>query len=674
MKSFVFLIAFVLSPLFVYGQQASTGIDRSFMDTSARPGTDFFRYSCGGWMKSHPLTAEYSSYGVTEVLYDENQKQLRQLIEDFSKHSQTKGSLQQKIGSLYRLAMDSTRRNREGLAPIKPYLQRIDSIQSKQEYQLVCAQMEREGLSTMMFELGVDADQQDASSNLVCTYQGGLGLGSRDYYVNTDSATLKIIAAYRLYLTQLFQLIGQSEADAQAKTADVLRIEQSIAQASYSAVKLRDVEGNYHKMTYLRLLADYPGIDWSGTLLMLGFPSITHISVSQPEPIHAVERILQSTSLEDLKTYAVSRILMASANELDDQWRATSFEFSKVLRGAKVDRPRWKRAVSMVNEILGMAVGKMYVEKYFPESSKRQMLTLVDNLKKAFEERIQAVTWMQPATKRQAIDKLHHFIVKIGYPDTWRDYNGLQVDDSLSYFANLRRAAVYEYDYQIQKKVNKPVDKSEWLMTPQTINAYYNPSTNEICFPAGILQPPFFISTADEAYNYGGIGATIGHEMTHGFDDQGSQFDKDGNVKNWWTQRDKEEFNKRTKVISNYFSGITLLPGLKINGELTLGENIADHGGLKIAWLAYKNATKNHPLPTVDGLTADQRFFIAYGITWAENIQPELLRLYNTSDPHAPAKWRVDGALPQIDEWYKAFNIKRSDPLYVPKAKRVDIW
>ena len=316
----------------------------------------------------------------------------------------------------------------------------------------------------------------------------------------------------------------------------------------------------------------------------------------------------------------------------------------------------------------------MYVEKYFPESSKRQMLTLVDNLKKAFEERIQAVTWMQPATKRQAIDKLHHFIVKIGYPDTWRDYNGLQVDDSLSYFANLRRAAVYEYDYQIQKKVNKPVDKSEWLMTPQTINAYYNPSTNEICFPAGILQPPFFISTADEAYNYGGIGATIGHEMTHGFDDQGSQFDKDGNVKNWWTQRDKEEFNKRTKVISNYFSGITLLPGLKINGELTLGENIADHGGLKIAWLAYKNATKNHPLPTVDGLTADQRFFIAYGITWAENIQPELLRLYNTSDPHAPAKWRVDGALPQIDEWYKEFNIKRSDPLYVPKAKRVDIW
>lgn len=663
-----------LAAIQAFGQGQISGIDRKNLNLSIKPGNDFYEYSVGGWTKAHPLTPEYSSYGVTEELAERNRQQIRELIEGFAAHSQKKGTLEQKIGSLYNLAMDSTRRNKEGWLPLKPYLEQIYAIKNKKEFQVVSAQMERKGIGCCMFNFGAEADIHNATMNIVSIYQGGISMGERDYYLKEDTATVKIRNAYKKYVQSLFELVGNEEATANKKMQAVLAIETRIARASYGAVKLRDVEGNYHKKTYSQLINDFPGIDWGSIFLCAGYPAFKDVNVSQPEPIHEVEKILSETSLDDLKAYAEFKTIADGANSLDDKFRAVSFEFSKAMTGISQDRPRWKRAVGVVNNVMGMAVGKMFVEKYFPESSKKRMLELVNNLQTALKERIQAATWMSDATKRQAIDKLNGFYVKIGYPDKWKDYSKLQINDSLSYYENLVNASEFAIDDYIQRHVNKPVDKEEWLMTPQTINAYYNPTTNEICFPAGILQPPFFIPEADDAYNYGACGSTIGHEMTHGFDDQGSQFDKYGNVNNWWTEEDKKNFEKRSKVMADYFSNIKALPDMKLNGELTLGENIADNGGLNVAFQAFKNATKDRPLENKDGFTPDQRFFLAYGITWAENIRPELLRMYNTMDPHAPARWRVNGALPHIDAWYKAFNVKKGNKLYLPKAKRVDIW
>ena len=674
MKTSTIVMAFCLLGMVNGVQGQTSGIDKKNMDFSVKPGTDFFEYSGGGWMKAHPLTPEYSSYGVTQELAETNRKQIRALIESFASKPQQKGSLEQKIGSLYSLAMDSVRLNREGWKPLKPVLEKVKSIRNLKEYEIVVAQLGKQGISASMFDLGVDADIHNACMNLVSVSQGGLSMGERDYYLKDDTATVKVRNAFKKYVKSLFQMVGNDEATAEKKMQTVLGLETRIAKASYSAEKLRDVEGNYHKMSYSQLVNDYPGIDWGNILLCSGFPAINEVSVSQPEPIHEVEAIFKETPIEDLKTFAEYKVTADASGELDDNFRKVNFEFTKAMTGAMQDRPRWKRAVGVVNNVLGMAVGKMFVEKYFPESSKKRMLDIVHNLQTALSERIQSAKWMAPATKAQAIDKLKDFYVKIGYPDKWRDYSGMQINDSLSYYENLTHASEFIFSDYLQRHVNKPVDKTEWLMTPQTINAYYNPTTNEICFPAGILQPPFFIPEADDAYNYGAIGAVIGHEMTHGFDDQGSQFDKFGNVKDWWTPQDKKDFKARTKVMADFFSGIHALPDLKLNGQLTLGENLADNGGLNVAFQAFQNVTKNHPLGVKDGFTPEQRFFIAYGISWAEQIRPQLVRMYAASDPHSPACWRVNGALPQIDAWYKAFNIKKSDKLFIPKKKRVDVW
>lgn len=457
----------------------------------------------------------------------------------------------------------------------------------------------------------------------------------------------------------------------------VERIETRIAKASYSRTKLRDVESNYHKMTYARLLSDFPGIDWSTLFLTQGVPAVEEVSVNQPEPIHEVEKVLEECPLEDLKAYLYFNVVDNATGKLSDDFRAAAFEFySKTMSGAEQDRPRWKRAVQAVEGVLGMAIGKMYVEKYFPETSKQRMQKLVGDLQIALGQKIEAQQWMSAETKARAQEKLNAFYVKIGYPDEWMSYDALDIDESLSYYENMARAAKFSGDYYIERHVNKPVDRTEWLMTPQTINAYYNPTTNEICFPAGILQPPFFDAAADDAYNYGAIGVVIGHEMTHGFDDQGSQFDKDGNLSNWWTEADKKAFAERTAVMERFFNGIEVLPGLKANGKLTLGENIADHGGLNVAYLAFQNAQKAATKPAVakDGFTPEQRFFLSYSFLWANNVREEMLRKLTKTDPHSAGRWRVNGALPHIDAWYEAFNIKKKDPLFVPKAKRVDVW
>ena len=674
MKTKTLLVSFSMMATAACAQNLSSGIDKANMNLDVKPGADFYEYAAGGWLKTHPLDAEHPTNGAFVDLEEQNQKRIKGLIEEYSSTSQPKGSLGQKIGDLYNLMMDSVRLNREGAAPLKPVLAKIEAIKNKKEYQLVTAQLDRQGASAMMFGISVGADQRNASQNIVGISQGGIGLSERDYYLNDDEQTVKVRNAYKEYIKTLFQLVGDDEQTAQKKTDVLLAIETRIAKASYDNVKLRDVNANYHKIGYAQLISDFPGIDWGNIFLAQGFPPFAEVDLGQPEPIKEVEKILEETSLDDLKTYAEAKVISSATNSLSDEFRAASFKFNQTLSGVKQDRPRWKRAVGVVSGVLGEAIGKLYVEKYFPESSKQRMLDLVHNLQTALAERIDEALWMEQATKDQAKDKLSNFIIKIGYPDKWRDYSGLEIDPSLSLYDNLTRVTAFLTKDYIDRKVNKPVDKSEWQMTPQTVNAYYNPTTNEICFPAAILQAPFFDPEADDAVNYGAIGCVIGHEMSHGFDDQGCQFDKNGNQNNWWTAADKANYDKRTKVLEEYFSNYEVQPGKKINGKLTLGENIGDNGGLNIAFRAMSNLMKTKKLPVIDGFTPEQRFFLAWGRVWAANTSDEMTDYLLKVDPHSPNQARVNGALPHIDAWYDAFNVKKSDKMYVPKSKRAHIW
>lgn len=675
MKKKTFLLGLLLCATGAFAQgNLSSGIDLKNLDTSVKPGDDFYHYAAGGWLKSHPLDAEHVQNGAFTDLYEQSQKRIQDIILDFASKPQKQGTLGQKIGSLYNLLMDSVRLNREGWRPIKPTLDKIAAIKNRKEYQLVCAQLDRNGESTMMFGIGAGADQKDSEWNLVAVGQGGLGLGERDYYLSDDAQNKRVLEAYKQYLKKLFTLTGADEATAEKKTQAVIAIETEIAKASYDKVKQRDIDANYHKMTYTQLITDFPGIDWGNVFLASGFPAFDYVDVGQPEPIHAVEKILADTPLDDLKTYAEAKVISGATSELSDDFRAASFELRKAMVGSKQDQPRWKRAVAVVSDRLGEAIGKMYVERYFPESSKKRMLELVHNLQTALAQRIDEATWMGDATKAQAKDKLSNFIVKIGYPDKWKNYDGLQVNDSLSLYENLSNISRWATDDYIAKRVNKKVDKTLWQMTPQTINAYYDPSTNEICFPAAILQPPFFDPNADDAVNYGAIGGVIGHEMSHGFDDQGSQFDKYGNQRNWWTAQDKKNFDARTKVLADWFSSFEVLPGMKVNGKQTLGENIGDNGGLNISFRALQNSMKEHPLAVKDGFTPEQRFFLAWGRVWASNMTDEVVKYLLTVDVHSPNYARVNAALPMIDAWYKAFNVKKGDKMFVPKNKRAHVW
>lgn len=674
LKHLIPALAFAVTGASAQTTDLKSGLDRNDMDLSIKPGTNFFDYAGGNWRKSHPIPAEYSRYGSFEVLIENNERQLHDLIEQLAKESHPAGSLEQKIGDLYNLAMDSTRRNREGWTPIKGQLEQVAAVKTLKDLTILSGQLGRYGVESY-FGIGVGSDMKDSKMNIVGIQQGGLSLGNRDYYLENDEATQKIREAYKQYIVKMFRLVGDDEATAQKKMEAVFNIEMRIAKASKSMVELRDPEANYHKMTFNQLLNDYPGIDWSTLLLCSGFPAISYVDMGQPENIREIEKLIADTPIEDQKAYMAFKVIENASGQLSDDFRNATFDFyGRVMSGTTQDRARWKRAIGAVQGVLGEAVGKMYVEKYFPASSKERMIQLVRNLQKSLGERIKEQKWMSKETQEKALEKLNTFYVKIGYPDTWMDYSGLTIDPSKSYFENLCQASAFITDYYIQKDVNKPVDRTRWQMTPQTINAYYNPTTNEICFPAGILQPPFFNPEADDAANYGAIGVVIGHEMTHGFDDQGSQFDKDGNLKNWWTEADRKNFEARTKVMADFFSKIEVLPGLYANGQLTLGENIADHGGLNIAFQAFKEATAANPLPEKDGFTPEQRFFLAYAKVWIDNIRDEEIRNRTKNDPHSLGRWRVNGALPHIDAWYKAFNIGKKDPLYVPAKQRVDVW
>ena len=674
MKKRTLIAACLLAAMSANAQSQVSGIDKKNMNLNVKPGTDFYQYAAGGWLKSHPLDAEHTNNGAFTDLYEENQKRIQELILEYASKPQKKGTLEQKIGTFYNMLMDSVRLNREGWEPLKPTLARIAAVKSNKEYQLVTAELDRRGEGTMMFGIGVGADMRNASMNIVAIGQGGLGLGTRDYYLNEDPQTVKVREAYKTYMKNLFKMVGNDEATAAKKVEAIMAIETRIAKVSYSNVQLRDIDKNYHKMSYNDLVLNFPGIDWGNVFLQSGFPPFDAVDVGQPEPIHEVEKILADTKLDDLKAYAEIKVISGATSQLSDAFRAESFKFSSVLSGAQQDRPRWKRAVATVSGVFGEAIGKLYVAKYFPESSKQHMIRLVKNLQEALGQRIQEATWMSAATKAQAKDKLDNFIVKIGYPDKWRDYSGLQIDDKLSLYANMQNINEFLLQDELNRKVNKPVDKMEWGMTPQTINAYYNPTTNEICFPAAILQPPSFDPNADDAVNYGGIGAVIGHEMSHGFDDQGSQFDKTGNQRDWWTAQDKKNFQERSKVLVDHFGKVEVVNGKKVNGQLTLGENIGDNGGLNIAFRALQNSMKKKPLKTLDGFTPEQRFFLSWARVWAGNARPEYLEYLITVDPHSPNMARVNAALPEIDAWYDAFKIKKGDKLFIPANKRAHIW
>lgn len=675
MKAKKILLMMTMAASLTACNQQTTGLKLENMDTAVKPGTDFYQYACGGWIKNNPLKPEYSSYGSFDVVVEENQKRIRELIEDLASKPQERGSLGQKIGDLYALRMDSVRQNKEGVKPVLADMERVAKVKTTEELMTLLNQMNTEGVAFgELWGYYVGADMMVSTQNLLELSQGGYSI-ERDYYVKDDEANKKILEAYKKHVVKMFQLVGETADAAQQKMENVLKVEMRMAKAGRDNVALRDPASNYHKMSFADFQKDYEGFDWKTYFDMQGMTDIDSLSVGQPEAVKEALAVLKDTPVEVLKDFFLWQILDSSGGILGDKVYEEVFDFEgRILTGAKEPRPRWKRSVSAVNGILGEAVGQMYVEKYFPPANKARMEELIKNLQTALGERIDAQEWMSESTKKAAHEKLDAFYVKVGYPDKWRDYSKMNIDPQKSLYENMKEVAKWAHADMLARKWKKPVDRDEWHMTPQTVNAYYNPTTNEICFPAGILQYPFFDMEADDAFNYGAIGVVIGHEMSHGFDDQGRQFDKDGNFRDWWADGDGDKYNKRAQVIKDFFSAIKVLPDLNANGDLCCGENLGDHGGLKFAYAAFKNATKDHPLPVKDGFTPEQRFFLAYAGVWAENITEEAIRNQTTADPHSLGKWRVNGALPLIDAWYDAFGITESDPMFVPKEKRVKIW
>ena len=655
------------------GAEKSLAIDPSNMDTTVACGEDFYEYACGGWIKKNPLKPEYARYGSFDVLAENNQKQMRELIDELEKAENEPGSVAQKVGDLYKMGLDSVRLNKEGVSPISEALKNIASLDDKAAFASLVAQMHKEG-SSPFFQLYVGADEKNSSMNIVNLYQGGMSMGDRDYYLSEDSANVKIRDAYKKYINKLFTLAGYSAEKAVAAEKNVMNIETALAKVAFSREETRNPLKNYNKMAMTDFLKQMNGFDWKSYFSALGLDSLNEINPNQLPFIKGMDALVGGLTSEEIRDYLIFKQINTASSYLSDDFVQARFDFYvKVLSGQQELKPRWKRSLSVTDGALGEALGEMYVAKYFPPEAKERMLKLVENLRISLGEHIDSLEWMSAETKAKAKEKLAAFYVKIGYPDKWRDYSGLTIDPKKSYCDNVREAAIFESDYMLSD-VNKPVDKTRWLMSPQTVNAYYNPTTNEICFPAGILQPPFFYMDADDAVNYGGIGVVIGHEMTHGFDDQGRQYDKDGNLKDWWTAEDAKQFNLRADKLADQYSSIIVLYTVHANGRFTLGENIADHGGLRVSYTAFKNATKGQDLKPIDGFTPDQRFYLAYAGLWAQNIRDEEILRLTKIDPHSLGKWRVNAALRNLESFFQAFGITEKDPMYMKPEDRVTIW
>ena len=652
-------------------------IDLNNFDLSIAPNADFYQYATGGWQKNNPLKPEFSRYGSFDVLRENNEKRINELFQAMAKTEAVKGSVEQKISDLYKMGLDSVRLNAEGAAPLEADLQMVEGLTDRAQLPDLLARIHM-ALGNPFFGIGVMADLMDSNVNTLYVGQSGISMGDRDYYVAPENAKIK--EAYKAYLVKLFTLCGYETEAAATAAADALEIEDSLAEVFFSNVEQRDIPAQYNPMTREEFARTYDALDWDVYFKGMGLEQVDRLIVEQKRVMARVNEMLKTLPLEKIRHYLAAQIINGGASSLSDDFQTASFEFyGRTMSGQQEQKPRWKRAMSVPNGLLGEAVGEMYVAKYFPEKDKQRMTQLVKNLQTSLSQHIAALDWMSDATKAKAQEKLAAFTVKIGYPDKWKDYSTLEIDPAKSYYENLRDASIWATKDNLSK-YGKPVDRTEWGMTPQTVNAYYNPTTNEICFPAAILQPPFYNPDADDAVNYGAIGVVIGHEMTHGFDDQGRQFDKDGNMNNWWSEEDSEAFKAKTEVLVKQFDAIEVLPAkdgqpaLHANGALCLGENIADQGGLRVAWTAYQNSLegKGHPAP-IDGFTDAQRFYLAYATLWAQNIRDEEIARLTKLDVHSLGKWRVNATLRNIQDFYDAFNIT-DGAMFLPEEERVIIW
>lgn len=652
--------------------QLPAGLDPANMDTTASRGESFYQYATGGWQQANPIPDEHARYGSFDKLREENQTQIRSLIEEMGKGDHPVGSNAQKVGDLYTMGIDSVKLNSDGAAPIRSQLEMIAKAGDKKEIVRLMTVISRYA-SHPFFGFYVGPDDKNSTMNIAHLFQSGIGMGDRDYYLLADDHSRMLREGYVKLMKTQFRNAGYTEADAAQAAASVMKIETELAQSHITKEMLRRPELNYHKMPVADLGSKVASFDWAYYLEGLGATAIDSLNVSQIAPVKAAIAIIEREPLQQLQDYLSWKVINSAAGYLSDDFVTANFEFyGKTLSGSKELRPRWRRTIDAVNGALGEAVGQLYVAQYFPPEAKERMVRLVDNLQVALGERINQLEWMSDETKAKAAEKLGTFIVKIGYPDKWKDYTTLEVKDD-SYWQNMVRASEFEYA-EMMGELGQPVDRTKWYMSPQTVNAYYNPTSNEICFPAGILQPPFFYMHGDDAINYGGIGVVIGHEMTHGFDDQGRKYDKEGNMTDWWTAQDAQRFDERAAVLADYFNHIVVVDTVHANGIFTLGENIADHGGLQVSYHAFLNTDQAAGREVIDGFTPSQRFFLSYANLWAGNVRDaEILRLTKT-DPHSLGKWRVDGALPHIDAWYETFDIQPSDPMYLPKEKRASIW
>ena len=644
-------------------------IDMSYLDLSVAPGTDFNQYANGGWIKNNPLKAEYARFGSFDQLREDNVERLNGLFAEMSKLNPAKGSVDQKIVDLYKLGLDSTRLNAEGAEPVKDELRMIYSAADKKELVAVLAKLNLAG-GGGFFGMGVDADLMDSNKQVLYLGQSGLGMGDRDYYVDAENAELH--SKYQQMLEKLFTLAGES--DAAAKALNTVKLEDALASFSWTSVQNRDYTKLYNPMSTAEIAKTFGGFDFGYFFQAMGIPAQDKVIVEQPSFFEGFAKLFESSDLSQLQDYLAAHSLMSAAPYMSDDFYAAQFDFfSTAMSGVTEQKARWKRAMSVPNSILGEAVGQMYVKKYFPEENKKKMLEIVGELQKSLGEHIANLEWMSEQTKAYAQNKLSNFTVKVGYPDKWKDYSSLNVDPEQSYYRNIVAANTW-YVADNLSKMGKATDKSEWGMTPQTVNAYYNPTTNEICFPAAILQPPFFNIDADDAVNYGAIGVVIGHEMTHGFDDQGRLFDTDGNMNNWWTAEDEAKFNEKTAVLVKQYDEVEILPGLHANGKLSLGENIADHGGVSIAYTALHNSLGDKMPADIDGFNVDQRFFIGYAHLWAQNITDEEKARLTKLDVHSLAENRINVTLRNFQAFFDAFGIKEGDPMWRPESERVSIW
>ena len=649
---------------------AVPAIDTNNFDESIVRNDDFYQWATGGWQKNNPLKPEYSRYGSFDVLRENNEIRINELFQAMTEVEAEAGSIEQKISDLYKMGLDEERLNNEGAEPIREALNKIFAMTERQQIIDALAALHTDGIG-VFFACYPAADLADSNMTILYLEQGGLGMGNRDYYTDEKNAELK--AAYGDYLRKIFTL-AEVEGDVEALVESVLKVENRIAEKHWTNVECRDIQKGYNPYTFEAVCQEFAAIDWAAYFKAMGLGKVDKLVVSQPSSFANTMEVIATADVEDLKAYVAARYIDAATAYLSEEFALASFEFfGKKMSGTEEIRPRWKRAMIVPNSILSEAVGQIYVAKYFPESEKARVETMVKNIQTAFSKHIDALDWMSDATKVKAQEKLAAFTVKIGYPNKWKDYSTLNVDPSKSYWANVVEANRW-YTADSMSEVGKPVDREKWMMPPQMVNAYYMPTTNEICFPAAILQPPFYNPNADDAVNYGAIGVVIAHEMTHGFDDQGSQFDKMGNMNDWWSAEDRTAFEAKTQVLVDQFNAIEILPGLFADGKFSLGENIADQGGLRLSFTALVDSWGEERPADIDGFSAEQRFYIGYATLWAQNITDKEKERLTKEDVHSLGRNRVNATLRNIQSFYDAFGITEEDAMYMPVEERIVIW